>query len=561
VGARLRLAGQPAFTRGAKNSADGLSKLAREAGQADRKVTGLERAAKRTRSALGKVAKGLAFGAIGAAAAGAAGAVAFLTQGVRGASDLSESLSKVQTVFGSASKQVEDFASKAARSLGMTRQETLEAAGTFGNLFSALGIGQKPAADLSNSLVTLATDLGSFNNVSSEEALLALRSGLLGEAEPLRKYGVSLSATRIEAEAVAMGLVKVSKGTKKQKIELTSAQKAQAAYAIIMKDTKKAQGDFARTSGGLANQQKILRAQFENTRTEIGAGLLPVITRLATWTNDNVLPAFQKLADEFARGEGKGGEIRDALEDLGHKARDMGPHLQTAYDKTKQVIDFVIQHRDAFVTITSGVVAYRTAMAGAAAASALMGTNGPKAAAGMTAAGAAASANTAKVATFGTALSRAAGAAGVLAGLYFTNDSVKRELDEVGGGFKKITKGDIWEGVKDVVGVNDMPPAPWNVGKNKGGPLGTRGPEGGRARGGPVTAGFAYRVGEYEPEVFVPRVSGRVVPQSQQMAASGGGGVVVNLHNEFHGYTGGPQDADRIVEVVRRGVRQELARR
>lgn len=451
-------------------------------------------------SGLGKAA---AFGVAGAAGALGGGLVVALAKGVQGASDLAESQSKVNVVFGESATVIRKFSNTAARDLGMTRQAALEATGTFGNLFSALGIGVKPAADMSKRLVTLATDLGSFNNVDSEEALLALRSGLLGEAEPLRKFGVSLSAARIESEAFALGLVKpvkdrtkitaahnaieaaslkVAAATKKygkdslqtrqaldgraraeaalekamkgQKVELTAAQKAQAAYAVILKDTKVAQGDFARTSGGLANQSKILKAQLSDTATSIGAQLLPVLTQAATFVNDEVVPAVNRFIDQFVRGVGPGGEFRDTVSDLGAKARDAAPHIKDAYEKTKTVVDFVIEHKDAFVTITAGVAAYRTAMKSAAVWSAIMGTNGPKAAAGMTAAGTAAALNAPKVATLALALSRAAGAAGLLAGAYYMDEKdgpVRSTFNEFGSGFGKIGDGDILGGLQDIL--------------------------------------------------------------------------------------------------------------
>jgi hypothetical protein len=559
VGARLRLAGQPAFTRGAKSSADGLSKLAREAGQADRKVTGLERAAKRTRSALGKVAKGAALGAIGVAAAGAAGAVGFLAKGLQDASDLSETLSKSSTVFGKKSaEQVRAWAYDSTKNILMTREAAISGAATLGNLFTAMGVGQKPAADLSLGLVGLASDLASFNNVETDEALLALRSGLLGEAEPLRKFGVQLSASRIEAEALEMGLVKLAKGTKKQKIELTSAQKAQAAYSIIMKDTKVAQGDAARTQDGFANSTRKLRKNIADARAEIGLKLLPTAERLTKWANDVAVPGLTKLADEFQNGKGRGGELRDTLADLGRK-------LQTGYEKTKQVVDFVIQHRDAFATITAGVVGYKVAMAGAAAASALMGLNGPKAAAGMTVAGAQGAIGAVGVRAFGSAALAAAGPIGALVGALMALEALGHSLEiggkgtygKLGKAIKNKDLGAAWDAAWGEGFIKDE----WqNGGKTSAPKLHPAVPFGARARGGPVTAGFAYRVNEYGPEVFVPRTSGRIAPASQHPAA-GGGDVVVNMHNEFHGYTGGPHDADRLVEVVRRGVRQELARR
>lgn len=262
------------------------------------------------------------------------------------ASDLAESASKVGVVFESQAPQVRKFAESAATDLGMSEQAALEATGTFGNLFRALDIGTKPAADMSTALVTLAADLASFNNANPEDVLLALRSGLLGEAEPLRQFGVSLSAARIEAEALATGLVKpianatkvaeaalsveaanraaaaalkehgsgsleyqqaALKATKAEEAyaaatagsvpELTAAQKAQAAYAIIQKDTALAQGDFARTSDGLANQQRILTAQFKDAQAELGQGLLPVGIKVVGMVN-SLLSGFKGLSPE-----------------------------------------------------------------------------------------------------------------------------------------------------------------------------------------------------------------------------------------------------------------------
>jgi hypothetical protein len=218
--------------------------------------------------------------------------VEFLKDAAGAASDLAESTSKATVVFGPASKQVLAFGDTAAKALGQSKQQAIEAAGTFGNLFRALGLGQQPAADLSTNIVKLASDLASFNNVKPEEALLALRSGLVGETEPLRRFGVNLTAVRIEEEALRLGLAKSKDG-------ISAAAKAQAAYSLIMKDTTLAQGDFARTSDGLANRQRILAARFEDIKARVGQALVPVLTSLAGIVG-NILPkAFDVLGSAF----------------------------------------------------------------------------------------------------------------------------------------------------------------------------------------------------------------------------------------------------------------------
>lgn len=190
------------------------------------------------------------------------------------ASDLSESMNKVDVVFGSAAKSVRDFASSAPAALGQTEAQALGAAGTFGNLLRAVGLTEDQSATFSTTMVGLASDLASFNNTDPAEALDALRAGLVGETEPLKRFGVNLNDAALKAKAMQLGLSD-GKGV------LDASAKAQAAYALIMEQTTLAQGDFARTSGGLANQQRILAAQVDQAKASFGAGLLPALEKLA----------------------------------------------------------------------------------------------------------------------------------------------------------------------------------------------------------------------------------------------------------------------------------------
>jgi len=241
--------------------------------RAMRDLDRLKTESKETQNKFGAMSRGmkLAGVAIAAAAAGAAvGVTRFAAQSVGAASDLDESLSKTRTVFGDASAAVEKFAQDAATNLGLSEQAALEATSTFGNLFTAMGINTGKASSLSQEIVQLAADLASFNNIEVEEAILALRSGLVGETEPLRRLGVNLSAARINAEALSSGLAE-TKG------QIDAAAKAQAAFALIMDDTATAQGDFARTSDGLANTTRTLKAAVDDAKASIGVGFVNAI--------------------------------------------------------------------------------------------------------------------------------------------------------------------------------------------------------------------------------------------------------------------------------------------
>jgi phage-related protein len=211
------------------------------------------------------------------------------------ASDLNESMGKVKVVFGGASQSVIDWSKSSATAFGQSQQQALEAAGTYGNLFQAFGIGQDQAQTMSTSLVGLAADLASFNNTSVDDALQALQSGLSGETEPLKRFGVAINDARLKQEALSLGLIKSTSDA------LTPAAKAQASYSLIMKDTTLAQGDFARTSDGLANKQRIMAARFEDAKAKLGQALLPAMSAITSFATEHLIPAFTGIIDVFGQ--------------------------------------------------------------------------------------------------------------------------------------------------------------------------------------------------------------------------------------------------------------------
>lgn len=209
------------------------------------------------------------------------------------ASAVNEEVTKSQQIFGASSAEVVKWSDTMAGAFGVSKRAALEATGIFGQLFSVVGIGPAESAKLSQSLVELAADMASFNNASPEDVLLAIRSGLVGEAEPLRRYGVLLSEARVQQVAMA--------ATGKDNVKsLTNQEKAQARYAIILKDSAKAQGDVARTGGGLAGQQRELAAQVANLEAAFGAVLIPTLTDFITTIND-AIEGGRKLFDVLDR--------------------------------------------------------------------------------------------------------------------------------------------------------------------------------------------------------------------------------------------------------------------
>jgi hypothetical protein len=325
---RLRVQGQQQFATAVGGAADQTEKLGSKAQTAAKHV---DDTGKKAKAAAGKMSAftGSVNKMAGLAAVAAAGKVT--KDAIGNAVDLGEQVNKNATVFrGPGAKSVQEWSKGTAKALGISQASALEATGTLGNMLVPMGIGRTKAADMSKSMVGLAGDMASFNNASPEETLQAMTSGLSGETEPLRKFGVFLSDVGVKAEGMKTGLVKATKDTDKIKAsqlgaevaqrkysdavkkhgknsaqaksalagqiraegalkkvmhgkvpDLTAAQKAQATYSLIQKQSKDAQGDFAKTSDSLANKQRILRAEYDNATAALGTKLLPVLTTLA----------------------------------------------------------------------------------------------------------------------------------------------------------------------------------------------------------------------------------------------------------------------------------------
>lgn len=213
--------------------------------------------------------------AIGVAlAAGAAKAIS-------SASDLAESTNAVSKVFGDASGSVIAFGEDAAAAVGLSQTEFQSLATSTGSLLQNFGYDADAAAESSINLAQRASDMASVFNVDVGTALEAVNAGLRGEAEPLRALGVNLDDATLKARALEMGLYD---GTG----ALDANAKAAAAEAEILAQTAAVAGDFADTSDSAANQQKILKAEFENLSAQLGTALLPAYETLLEYLGSAV---------------------------------------------------------------------------------------------------------------------------------------------------------------------------------------------------------------------------------------------------------------------------------
>jgi hypothetical protein len=207
------------------------------------------------------------------AAFAVSGAIDFFGGAIKAASDLNETTSKVGVIFGDQAGPIKAWADDAATNLGLPKQAALELVSGFGDMFTQLGFGGDVSATMAKGVATLASDLGSFNNLPTEDVAQRIAAAFRGEYDSLQTLIPNINDARVKQEAMA-ATGKTVEST------LTAQEKAAAVLAIVNKDGAKAQGDFARTSDGLANKQKILSAKFADVKAKIGQALVPVMNTL-----------------------------------------------------------------------------------------------------------------------------------------------------------------------------------------------------------------------------------------------------------------------------------------
>ena len=307
-----------------------------------------------------------------AAAAAAAGAMAIKIgiDGVKAASNLAETQSKVNVIFGESSAAITKFASTAATQLGQTREQAMNAAATFATFGKSAGLAGNDLVKFSTELTTLSADLASFYNTSPEQAINAIGAALRGESEPIRAYGVLLNDATLKQEAMNMGIYD---GTG----ALSAQQKVLAAQQVILKQTGDAQGDFARTSGGLANQQRILTAQIENTKAMLGEALLPTVLSVVAFINNNVIPTFEAFVygltgnkgaveglDETQKSAYYAGEaFRSVAQSIGQLAAAFSTDGKSSMEGFITILNAVAQTANVVVTIIKELIAFIIEMA------------------------------------------------------------------------------------------------------------------------------------------------------------------------------------------------------
>lgn len=252
-------------------------------------------------------------------------------QAINMASDLEEVQNVVDVSFGSMADQVEAFADTAVRSYGMSALTAKRMASTFMAMSNGMDIAQEAGKNMSLQLTALAGDMASFYNVGQDIAQTALNSIFTGETESLKKFGIVLTETNLEAFALSQGI-------KKSYQAMSQAEKVALRYNYVLNATKNAQGDFARTSGSWANQIRLLKEQWSQFLGILGKGLIQILTPMVKALNQ-MLASLISIGNAITKvfGGKTTNNMSTTIKDSASSAGDLDTGLDDANESAKKL--------------------------------------------------------------------------------------------------------------------------------------------------------------------------------------------------------------------------------
>lgn len=317
------------------------------------------------------------------------------TAATKMAMDAVESENLFEVAMGSMAGDARKWSEETSKSLGLNAYNVRKNVATYNAMLTSMGLTSQESLKMSEGLTQLSYDMASFYNLKPEEAFEKLKSGISGEAEPLKALGILVNDNTIKTYAYSHGIAK-------QGEQLTEAQKVQARYGAILDATKNAQGDLARTMDSPTNKLRVMKEQAEQLGIQFGQLLIPILEKL--------MGVIKPLMDKF---QGLSKEQQETIIKIGLVVAAIGPVIM--------IIGKVISIAGTLSTII-GTVSGAMAAAG--------GASG--------ALGAAFAAITGPV---GIAVAAITGLIAIFVALYKNNEDFRNSVNTVWNGVKTLISG------------------------------------------------------------------------------------------------------------------------
>lgn len=204
-----------------------------------------------------------------------------------------EDMNLFNVTMGEGAKAASAYAYEVQNALSIDAADFMKNQGIFQQIVSAFGTVSSQATVMSKNLTQLGYDISSFFNISVDDAMLKLQSGIAGEMEPLRRLGYALDSATLQQVAYRNGI-------EKNISSMTQAEKSQLRYIAIMEQSKNVMGDMARTINSPANAMRVLSQQITMLKRALGNILIPVLLEILPY-----VIAFTKVLTQAAQALAK----------------------------------------------------------------------------------------------------------------------------------------------------------------------------------------------------------------------------------------------------------------
>lgn len=254
----------------------------------------------------------------------------------------------IDTAFGSLKKgysdvsgYIYDWAKGTLDAYGISEVGALKYAGRLQSIFNSSGFDvsegmRNSATKMTTDLIERAGDIASFYDITVDEAMTKMQSGLVGMSRPLRSLGINLSVANMEAYAMSQGINTAWK-------EMDQASQMALRYSYIMSASQYAAGDFQKTSMSLANQLRVLQLNFQMLSTTIGQGFVSAIAPVVGWLNALIRKLIQAanafrvfmwtlFGKPIGAAKGVADDLLGSLEDSDSAMGDLGSGASGASD-------------------------------------------------------------------------------------------------------------------------------------------------------------------------------------------------------------------------------------
>lgn len=205
----------------------------------------------------------------------------FGKRAVTAASDLTEAQNVVDTAFGDMSWKMEQFAATALDTYGISELTAKNMGSTYMAMAKGMGVATNAASDMAVTLTGRLSDIMSFYNKTQSEVDTIGRAMITGETEPLKAISVVMTQTNLSAYALA-------KGYEKTYDAMSANEQLIVRYKYFLEQTAMAQGDFAKTSEGWANQTRLLSERWNEFITNFGGLIMNTLTPALEFANEAV---------------------------------------------------------------------------------------------------------------------------------------------------------------------------------------------------------------------------------------------------------------------------------